>query len=148
MDNPQVTDFELGWLVGIFDGEGSFGLNKNSPWGGKYTYLIPNIYLVNTKDTIINKASDILKRLGIPFYVQAMTRAKHQKPAKRLNVTGFKRVVKFLAVMANHFECRKDQVQELVKFVALRQSKDEQAPLAQEEWAIFYELEELNKRGN
>lgn len=148
MGNPQVTDFDLGWLVGIFDGEGSFGLNENKSWGGKYTYLIPNIYLVNTKDTIINKAADILKRLDIPFYIQNMTRAKHQKSAKRLNVTGFKRVVKFLQVMSNHFECRKDQVQCLVNFVALRQAKAEDAPLAVEEWEIFHELRELNKRGN
>lgn len=148
MDNQQVTDFDLGWLVGIIDGEGCFSLNESNSWGGRYTYILPAVYIVNTKDSIIDKAASILKRLNIPHYVQVMTRAKHQKPAKRLNINGFKRVQKFLEVLASYFETRKDQVQCLVKFIALRLTKDEAAPLAVEEWEIYHELRELNKRGN
>lgn len=148
MDNPQVTDFELGWLIGIIDGEGCFSLNENKSWGGKYTYIIPSITIVNTKDEIIDKASSILKRLGIPTYVGIMTRAKHQKSAKRVVVNGYKRIEKFLQVLSKYFECRKSQVNCLVKYVALRNTKPEAAPLDVAEWEIYLELRELNKRGN
>jgi len=148
MDNPQVTDFELGWLIGIFDGEGCFGLYENRSWGSKYLYYIPSIFLVNTKDEIINKAADILRKLDIPFYISVMTRAKNQKSAKRLNINGFKRVAKFVNILAKYFECRADQVNCLVDFIALRLSKPENAELGPEEWAIYNDLRQLNKRGN
>ena len=55
----MVTDKDLGWLAGLFDGEGSICLQR----AGKYKY--PRIDIVNTERKLLEKAQAILDQLEI-----------------------------------------------------------------------------------
>lgn len=53
--NRRVTDFELGWLIGILEGEGTFKYSR-----GKFTHGIT--VSMGDKDTIL-RVQDIMSRL-------------------------------------------------------------------------------------
>ena len=56
MDNQQERSaFELGWLIGIIDGEGSFWMSKGISSNGQYQYYQPVFEIVNTNFEIISK---------------------------------------------------------------------------------------------
>ncbi len=88
----EVCDAELGWLAGIWDGEGTIGMYKLV--GGDY---MPVCHITNTDYAIIEKAADILRRMGVGRYIQEQ-HPRNPRHASRKNVvvSGQKRVVVFL----------------------------------------------------
>lgn len=134
MDNQQVTDYEIGWMVGIIDGEGCFSLAKRSRG------YSPSIKIVNTNNLIIEEASRILTALNITHFIYNATRASNQKPAKRLEINGLKRVQKFLDFFDKYFYCKMDQATYLKQFVDLRLNKDIKEPYGEEEHSLYFLL--------
>lgn len=56
----QLTDFDIGYLAGVIDGEGSLAIEKLSPRKNrKYCYFTPRLVVVNTNkqlmDWLVNK---------------------------------------------------------------------------------------------
>jgi len=74
MGNQQATDLELGWLAGIYDGEGYMGLTRQNT---KRTRSIrPDIQLVNCDPDVILKARTILNKIGINPYIRERVHSK------------------------------------------------------------------------
>ncbi len=116
-DNQQVTDIEVGWLAGLIDGEGSFDLQSGHQW-------TPRIMITNTDQRIIDRAVEIIQRLGVGVYV--WTQTKHNprhKPIKRLAVRGIKRVHAFLPKIAPALIGKRDQAEKLLNFTTERLSR-------------------------
>ena len=65
MDNQQVTREEIGWLAGIWDGEGTISVRRNNAIG----QISPRMHIVNTNMLIIEKVVEILGNLDIRFYI-------------------------------------------------------------------------------
>ena len=75
-----MDDFELGWLTGLIDGEGSFTLRihvRKTKTAGERPRFSPQMTITNTDEAFINRACGILHELGIGFY-----RQKRQKGGK------------------------------------------------------------------
>src|SRR5690242_7481128 len=105
MDNPlERRAFELGWLVGLIDGEGCFTLTRKTGSKGTPAYF-PTIQITNTNFALIRKADRILKDNGLTTYLYSRM-PKVGKPYWRLEVTGLKRVKRFMDVMGDLFDCR------------------------------------------
>lgn len=145
MDNPQVTEFEIGWLIGIFDGEGCYTIAKTVRHGD--VSLTPGIKFVNTNLEIIEEVARILKALGIAHYVYNSYRTKNQKPAKRIEILGLNRIKKFFDILFGRMRCRIDQATILKEFVDLRLGKEQKEPYGNEEYILYSMLRDLNKQG-
>jgi hypothetical protein len=115
MGNPQVTDYEMGWLLGIIDGEGCFSMSK----GSKGSYNV-SIKLVNTCPIIIDTICHILTKLQLSFHVYDSHRTGNQKPAKRIEINGPKRVERALAIFCQYFFAKKFQADTMLEYVQKR----------------------------
>ncbi len=89
MGNPlEKLSFDIGWLIGIIDGEGCFCLDQKRNPSLKF---YPRIQITNTNLLIIQKAKRILSDAGLTCY--SYTRIpKVGKTYFRLEVVGLKRV--------------------------------------------------------
>jgi hypothetical protein len=143
MDNQQVTisAFDLGWLIGIIDGEGSFWIGK-SP-----VAMTPVVEIVNTNFTIINKLQHLFKMLDIGCHVYIPSRNSGQKEYKKLEIKGMKRLKKFFDILMPYFECRFEQANLLRDFVELRLSKTCKDQYGSDENSIYCMLRAVNKCG-
>jgi hypothetical protein len=74
MGNQQATDLELGWLAGIYDGEGYMGFTRQN--AKKVRSIRPDIQLVNCDPDIILKARTILNKIGINPYIRERVHSK------------------------------------------------------------------------
>ncbi len=94
MDNQQATPFEIGWLLGIIEGEGSLGLY----WNQVRKQIYPVIHIINTDKVLIDEAIRILYRIGAGGHVLSSTENKmpHWKRRYDLHVVGIKRLAKLL----------------------------------------------------
>lgn len=115
MDNPQVTDFELGWLSGIIDGEGCFTMSPGS--AGSWNL---SIKIVNTDALIIAKIVEILRKLTIAFHIYDAWRAPNQRPGKRVEINGPRRVKKALDILLPYIVAKKEQAIYLHEYVTKR----------------------------
>lgn len=81
MGNQQATDFEIGWLAGIYDGEGYIGLSRQNT--KKTRSVRPDIQLVNCDPDVILKTRKILNMIGINPYIRERVHAKNQEKWSR-----------------------------------------------------------------
>jgi predicted transcriptional regulator len=143
MVNQQVTvsQFDLGWLIGIIDGEGSFWIAK-SPTG-----MTPVVEIVNTNFDIIEKIANILTRLGLAYHVYVPKRSSRQREYKKLEIKGVKRLKKFFDLLMPYFECRFLQADSLNQFVQIRYGKTNADKYGNDELSIYCMLRAHNQRG-
>lgn len=100
MGNQQATDLEIGWLAGIYDGEGYFGLTRQNT--KKTRSVRPDIQLVNCDPDVILKTRTILNKIGINPYIRERVHAKNQQGWSRnyiLSISKFAHVKKLIDVI-------------------------------------------------
>lgn len=142
MDNQQERLFNIGWLVGIIDGEGCFTLRKKKYSKGHSFF--PTIQITNTNIKIIQKVKNILTDEGFTYYFYSRFNGKN-KPYYRIEISGLKRVKKFLDSSLHLFECRQKQANKLYQYVNLRLSKQSHSSITSDEIQLAKELSELNE---
>lgn len=108
MGNQQATEassqFNLGWIIGMIEGEGLIGLYKNKSGNNKTYYLRPVIKIYNTEISLIAKCHEILLELGIPHHIyegkpRLKATNKEYKTLYSLYIQGIKRCDKALKVL-------------------------------------------------
>lgn len=140
MDNQQVTDFELGWLSGIIDGEGCFSMSP----GSKGSYNV-GIKLVNTDMKIIDKICEILRKLNLSYHIYDSTRAANQRPAKRVEINGVMRIEKALKVLLPYIMAKKHQAEVMYDYVVLRLATPYGEMSPAKDLATYHTLRELKR---
>ena len=99
MDNQQATPFELGFLLGIIEGEGSIGLY----WNEARKQIFPTVTIVNTELRLIEAAHHVLDKIPVGNFIKQYDRKhhgrKHWKERFDLYVWGIKRDYKLLDVL-------------------------------------------------
>lgn len=150
MDNQQVTatPFEIGYLIGILEGEGCFVIVKRIT-KSSYT-LSPVIEVYNTNEAIIESFVSIMFKLNLPCYVETRQRSKNWKPIKQIRITGLQRVYNVLSTLMPYIKCRKDQAEILFKFCKSRLEKNKEQYRNYydgSEQACYAILRDLNTRG-
>lgn len=150
LDNQQERlIFDIGWLVGLIDGEGCFSLFKYQNNKHRHDYIGAWIIVVNTNKAIIDKLVGVLNSLGVNPYIQYTSKAakEYHKTYWRVSIRGFLRVQKLLDKIYPLMECRREAAGVLKRFIELRLSLPKSAPYGKEEWELFEELRILNQRG-
>lgn len=149
MGNQQgtlaVTDFEVGWLAGVIDGEGTVAFSVY-PLRHKGSILQelrvkPQIIVTNTDKDLVERVADIFGRCQIGVHFQ--TRTQHgrsfagNKPSKYrplhvANISGFKRAKKALELVVPHLVSKKAKAEIVLRYIdqrELKRSNNHQAPL-------------------
>lgn len=133
-DNPQqtVSNFEIGWLVGIIEGEGSITLQISKRARMQSLRVEPRVIITNTDQVLVEGALSILDRLGIGKWVMhtKANNIKHSaeslvkksyKDITYIHVTGFKRVARLLSICSQGMVGEKRKRAEvLLRFVKNR----------------------------
>ena len=157
MDNQQakVTDIEIGWVVGLIDGEGSFFLNGRNhkgdrPHTRKYQ-ITPFIHIVNQSIPILNKLTDILDRLELAYYVQWNESHRRTGQFTRytwiLWVAGFKRIERFLNMFQPYIVGKSKQADVLRDFINSRKEQlkgNSNSSYTEEEIGMIDKIKTLN----
>ncbi len=123
MDNQQERlDFEIGYLLGIIDGEGHYGLKPE--WNKqRKRYFYPEVVIANSNPEIITKCSETLKKLEIPHYIYTPKRHRKEKiPVTRILIKGMKRINKFCQVLGQYPSAKLLQLNTLKEFCDMRLS--------------------------
>ena len=149
MDNQQLSlsDFDLGWMVGIIDGEGCIGLWSR---GGerKHTFK-PGLRMANTSKAIIDKFTGMLDTLGCPYHtVYYKPRNERSKEYWTVSIEGFKRLPKILPLIKDLLVEKHQQASLVLEWVESRSSKWHHAEFSPRELEIPRLVSELNHRGS
>lgn len=140
-DNQQERLFNLGWLVGILDGEGAFCLHVVKKGNG---YYAPAIYVGNTNLAIVDKVEKILKDLDVPYHVLSKI-LKSGKEFRSIRIYGLKRTSNLLNKTIQYYECKKRQADIMLEYANIRFSKYPKQPLDEREHNLYKELRDLHK---
>lgn len=129
MDYQQATQWELGWLAGMLDGDGHVGIRYNrvgtrSP----KRYFLTNIEFTNTDKSIIEKVFDICLKLGTRMHIKLNKELKGKSHRRKLlfvarthRMTG---VEPILRALLPYLVGEKKQRAELVlRFIELRKQQ-------------------------
>jgi hypothetical protein len=136
----KVSQFELGWLAGIIDGEGSILIVKRGP-----TY-VPEVKMSNTSKALIDAYCDILDRLDISYHCYGTHKAGNRKYQWAVAVSGRPRVNKFLLIIQDLIIARRKQAEKVLQWIELR-GLDLRGPYTVEQLNLRDELRKLNARG-
>lgn len=152
MDNQQATELEIGWLAGIYDGEGYIGFTRQN--AKKVRSIRPDIQLVNCDPDVILKTKRILNMIGINPYIRE--RVHNKKLWSRnyiLSMSKFSHVKKFIDTLGHLLTGEKKKRAELmIKLVNSRIVKTKQDQYTEEELALvdryFETMKGVKIRGN
>ncbi len=117
IDNQQVRFFfDIGYLLGMIDGEGSCQLGRKyaSKNGVIYT---PKIGIYNSNPEIIQLIINIFKRNNIAFYFyEPKIHGKENRPCYRVEIIGVKRVKRLTDLLLNFPFGKQERIQILNDF--------------------------------
>lgn len=142
MDNQQarLTERDLAWLAGMWEADGSFGLNKCDQGNGYIQYQV-NMQYVNTDTELVIEVISILRKMHVGYYQLARiqpvttfgTKLKHE-----IRVQGMKRGYTFLSQIVPYLRGAKKRKAELIlEFIKERLSKGKTVKYGPKELAIF-----------
>lgn len=147
----MVTDIELAWLAGLWDGEGSITVFTHTEKGGK-TKLCPTLCVVNTNETIIAEAARLLDKLGTSFSVFTRTPQKREhKPAIQLATRNMRYIQIVLEAMLPFLIGKKAQAQLVLRYVTKKLShpthRGQGSRYEPSDFALQQQVQLLNQRG-
>jgi hypothetical protein len=141
----------LSWLAGLWEGEGSVSIFKNTRETGT-TKLTMTLTIVNTDPALILEVLKIADELGVTFH---MFENKHDNPkwANSYQLTNRKLETNkiFLEAILPYMRGQKKQITELaLRFIDSRLAKlseNRNFPNTEEEVQIFEKVSSMNKKG-
>ena len=152
MGNQQITLTELGWLAGIYDGEGYIGFSRQN--AKKVRSIRPDIQLVNCDPEVIVRVVKLLNKIEINPYIRERC---HNKKEWSINfivsISKFTHVKKFIDTIGQYLTGEKKARAELMlSLVNSRLPKTKKDQYTQEELsmvdAYFNEMKGIKIRGN
>lgn len=161
MGNQQetISEFELGWLAGILDGEGTISINRLMSHRKNAT-LTSRISIGNTNFTIIRNLKRIFKKLKIKLFIQKNQRVKGKnwKSAYIIQISHIKGVKSLLDVITPYLIGKKLQAEIVLSFVNSRMKIYDRlgrvpgkggtgTPYTKEEISLWKKARKLNKKG-
>jgi len=152
MDNQQSKSlYELGWLVGMIEGEGWMILNRQLLPSKNYRY-VPVIGMNSTSKILADEMARILKSLDIGVWI-GKRNFKNPKWSDQyvLNVRGFKRCKKLLKIINQFLLYKKVQGELLLDYINYRSrftNKDSCGEIEENYYINFKMLNQKGKRFN
>jgi len=149
LDNQQVTAFEFGWLIGAIDGEGCVGISRRNRHNCTLGFsLKPHIQIANCDQTFINRCTNILAKLQIPFWVSHYETKGRRNESWQIVISGLKRVIKLLPLIKDHLcDDKKIKANLTLQFCKSRLSKWQSSPFTNDELILYRDIVKLNIKG-
>lgn len=140
MDNQQERPIavDLAWLGGLWEADGSFGLNKNIAPKGSIQYE-PRAQFVNTDVAIIQAVKEILNRLQIGYYlISRIQTGLGSRMIHQISIQGMKRTSKFLYYIQPYIRGAKaGKIHYIKSFLDLRLSKPKNQRYTDDEHNLY-----------
>lgn len=145
-----MTDTDLAWLGGIWDGEGSIALFTHIERNGS-TKICPTVCVVNTDIAIINKVRKLLEGIGCNFQLQEY-KPKNVRHNVRWDLTtrNQKHIITFIkAVMPYLFSIKRQKAEILLDYCERRSEKTKRlpskgsTPYDDDDWSTFNKFQEI-----
>jgi hypothetical protein len=136
----EVTQFELGWLAGIIDGEGSITVCKRGP-----TY-VPTLKMTNTSKILVEKYCEILEKLDISYKCYGKQKEGNRKYQWDVCVDGRPRVYKALIAIQDLLVAKQKQAAKVVEWIESR-GLDLRGAYTEQQLNIIKDIRQLNGRG-
>lgn len=147
-DNSQTnTLFDLGWVVGIFEGEGWVVLNKQLLPSGNYRY-VPVIGMNNTSQEVVDRYVDIMKKNNVGVWVgkRRFLETKN-KDQWTTNIRGFERCKKWIELFLEHIHHKKSQLELIREYIKYREKLTVHDKTGEIEENMYLKLKKLNQKG-
>lgn len=144
---PSLSDFDLGWLCGIIDGEGTIGLWSRG--GNRKDNVKAGLRLASTDKNTIEKFCSILSSLGVTYYITTYkgNKLKNMRNHWSVAIEGYKRILQILPVVKDHLVCKKEQAELVYDFAKRRFNKWHRAPYDEYELVLINIAKEMNRTG-
>lgn len=127
MDNQQVTNVDLAWLAGIWDGEGTISCRKGVQQRGKKNpQFAPRVSMVNTDTQILHEVVRILDTLDIKYYFREKGVGGFEgsrKPCFIISVETLGNAARLLTAIRPYLRGKGFQADMMLKFVNSRLAK-------------------------
>lgn len=141
LDNQQERQFfNIGFLVGMIEGEGSISLLKTV----RPTKFHAYISITGMNKILMEYTAETAKNLGLPFHFK---RYGYNK-VYRIQVYGMSRCKKWLDIIFPYLTGKKPQAEILLEFIALREKviklHPSQKPYSEKEYELKEKLKQLN----
>lgn len=152
-DNQQVTvnkQIDLGWLAGIWDGEGSFSIIQNSKVNKKNQHsLQAKITMENTNVVLIDNVCRILDDNNIKYYLwERDHRSDKHKTTWVVNVIQLLSMKQFCDIVEPYLVSKKSNANILRRFIVSRLSLGlKKQTWDDSEYELMSELQTVNKFG-
>jgi hypothetical protein len=140
------TEFEIGALVGLLEGEGSLGLNKHKVWKKDRYYLRPYVAIANTD-------SEILAFMKAKIGLGSISGRIKQHLAVNYQISGGQAIISSLLgiLLPYLITSRKRRLAELVKGFCDRRLAIRRAggltKYEPRDWDAYEEARRLNRKG-
>lgn len=147
-DNPQTnTYYDIGWIVGIIEGEGWMIFNRQLQPSKSYRY-VPVIGMNTTSEEILRKYINILKKWDIGVWVGKRRFLKtNNKDQWMTNVRGFKRCSKLIPILKPYLTAKKKQLDLLEQYILYRKQFNCKQSCGDIEEKMFQQMQSYNRRG-
>jgi hypothetical protein len=119
MGNQQERplEWELAWLAGIMDGEGSFLISVNSTHRSVY----PRISITNTNIHLMDKVVELVKKLGLKYNLKLrIGRKVTYSNSLQLSIHTAKRVLLFIQTVEPYLVGKKEHASLVKEFCESR----------------------------
>jgi hypothetical protein len=140
-----IKEWEMGWLAGIIDGEGHIQV-LSSP---NARYVRSAVELCNTGVVVIEKAAQIIGKLGLEFskLISNVRRLDRFKPLHKLRLKSMKDSWSFIKVLYPFLVLKRRDADILIKFYEIK-SKNAgrlEGTIAEEGKKLSAEMQECRK---
>lgn len=152
-NQQQNINFEIGYILGILDGEGSVTINKigKTKTPPFYAKLGSFISITNTNQDIIDRCIEYLKNMELPFHVSTSYKSLKHKPVIRITVAGIKRCKKWIDFFKEYSFGKKNRFEILEEFILSRletiSEHPSRKPYSNKEIELFNRIRLLNSMG-
>jgi len=141
--------FDLGWLIGVIDSDGSYVLSKQYHHKSKVLYFFPSIEIANDSEELIANCVRIIKeQFNVGAYIKSTVRKHTGKIGYKVSLRGMKRLYKSLPVIAKYEIAKKKQAELLLEYVQNRMTVNRGTPVNDRDIDIAIALRELNASHN
>lgn len=143
--DTQKDIFDLGWLIGIIEGEGTFLLyKKKCSQRNPISYGV-KIVIYNTNLKIIENIERILKNFYIKYTTQKVIRDSKRKISYQVVIQSFANLKRLFDIFGDKFPCRKEKPKILKEYVKLRLSKYNKNIVLDEEHQLFIKFNQITE---
>ncbi len=143
---PKLSEFDLGYLCGLIDGEGSIFFCKQScDWRPQSVVYYPKLNVGGTNPAPIKWCKDTL-HIG---FVHRFKRGESEKDGWIWQIGRFDELVALLKLVKPHLKIKKKQAELVLKFIKIRYTREigQRELYSDEELEAVKTVKALNRRG-